>query len=291
MFTHQDSRSPFLFFILTIAYSWILWLPSILTGLGLEFGLDAETYTGVTVALGAFAPLAAALTLIVRRHGWREAWQFIRHGFDFRTKPVFFLLALALPLVLHAVAHYLAPLLGLQVADNLLSMVVPEGASPYLVGSLYFLFLFVLGGGQEEFGWRGYAQQPLQERLGVIPASLLIGMVWGVWHLPLWIMPGEAHGAYPFLAFAPETTSSSVLYALLYNASGQKLIVPWLYHTMHNWAPGLFPYLHMIPGKPETAFWLYAGVNVVAGVIAAYIIWRRGHRLGQGQNAVRPPAV
>ena len=127
-----------------------------------------------------------------------------------------------MPLLLHAAAHYLAPLFNLQVADNLLSMVVPEGASPYLVGFLYFLFLFVFGGGQEEFGWRGYVQQPLQERLGVIPASLLIGVVGGVWHLPLRIMPGEAHGDYPFLAFVPETTSSSVPYALLYNASGQK---------------------------------------------------------------------
>ena len=284
---HHEGRAPYTFFALTIAYSWALWLPSILTGLGLEFGLDAETYTGVTVALGAFAPLAAALTLIVRQHGWREAWRFVRHGFDFRTRPILILLALALPLAINVVTHYLARLLNLQVADNLVSMVVPEGASPYLVGSLYFVFLFVLGGGQEEFGWRGYVQTPLQERLGIIPASLLIGVVWGVWHLPLWIMPGEAHAAYPFLAFVLETTSSSVLYALLYNASGRKLIVPWLYHTMHNWAPGLYPYLHMVTGQPETAFWVFAGVSVLVALIAAGIIRRRSAHFDQAQDVVR----
>jgi hypothetical protein len=80
-----------------------------------------------------------------------------------------------------------------------------------------------------------------------------------------------------------------VLYASLYSGSSQKLIVPWLYHTMHNWAPGLFPYMHMTPGKPETAFWPYADVNVVFGVIVAYTMWGCGDRLDQGQNAVRPP--
>lgn len=272
---HRIDRAPFVFFLLTCTYSWILWLPSILTGLGVEFGLDAATYTGVTVSLGAFAPLSAALTLIVRRHGWKEGWRFFRQAFDFRAKLVYFLLALAVPLVVHAVAHYLAPLFNLQVADSLLGMVVPEGVSPWLLVVPIFLFYLVLGGGQEEFGWRGYAQQPLQERFGVIPASLLIGMVWSVWHLPLWVMPGEAHAAYPFLAFLVATTSRAVVYALLYNASGQKLIIPLFYHAMDNMAVGFFPYLHMMAGKPETAFWVFAGANVLAGLVAAYIIRRR----------------
>ena len=63
----------------------------------------------------------------------------------------------------------------------------------------------------EEFGWRGYSQQPLQERFGVVPASLLIGVIWGFWHLPLWVMPGDGHSTYPFIAFLIMTTSISVV--------------------------------------------------------------------------------
>jgi len=278
MSKHQERRSPFVFFALTIAYTWLVWLPSIITGLGVDFGFDAAAYNQVFNLIGAFGPLAAALTLIVRRHGWKESWQFIRQAFDFRTKPIYFLLALAIPLGYHVVAHYLAPLFNLQVADSLLGLVVPEGASPWtvvIVVILYFLFILMVGGGQEEFGWRGYAQQPLQERYGIIKASLMIGVVWGVWHLPLWIMPGDGHSTYSFLAFLIMTTSQAVVYGWLYNASGQKLIIPLLFHAMHNTAPGPFPVLHMIPGEPETAFWVYAGVNVVAGLIAAYLIRRR----------------
>lgn len=278
MSKHTEGRSPLVYFVLALFYSWLLWMPSIVTGLGIEFGLDAETYTAITVPLGAFGPLAAALTLIARQHGWKEGWQFIRQAFDFKTKPIYFLLALAIPLGYHVIAHYLAPLFKLQVANSLLGLAVPEGSSPWTIGFvliLYFLFILVLGGGQEEFGWRGYAQIPLQERYGVIKASLLIGAVWGVWHLPLWIMPGDGHSTYSFLAFLIMIISQAIVYAWLYNASGQKLIIPLLFHAMQNTAMGPFPVLHMIPGEPETAYWVFAGVNVVGGLIAAYFIRRR----------------
>lgn len=264
MSKHLEGRSPLKFFALVFAYSWGLWLPAILLGAA-DFGLAAYT---PLVLIGAFAPMAAAITLISRRHGWAESWQFIRQAFDFRTKPVYILLALAVPIIIHAVTHYLAPVFNLEVADTLL-----DGNSPVVLIP-YFFFILFLGGGQEEFGWRGYAQQPLQERFGVIKASLLIGVIWGVWHLPLWVFP-DAQGAYPFPAFVLMTTGVSFVYSLLYNASGQKLIVPLLYHAMWNTVPALFPFLHQIEGKPETAYWVYAGVNILAGLIAAYFIQKR----------------
>ena len=261
---HLEERSPIKFFVLVFAYSWGLWLPAILLGAA-DYGLAA--YTPLAL-IGAFAPMAAAITLISRRHGWAESWQFIRQAFDFKTKPIFILLALAVPVIIHAVTHYLAPIFSLEVADTLL-----DGNSPVVLIP-YFFFILFIGGGQEEFGWRGYAQQPLQERFGVIKASLLIGVIWGVWHLPLWVFP-DAQGAYSFPAFVLMTTGVSLVYALLYNASGQKLIVPWLYHAMWNTVPALFPFLHQIEGKPQTAYWVYAGVNVLAGLIAAYFIKKR----------------
>ena len=145
-----------------------------------------------------------------------EIWQYIRQAFDFKTKLVYFIIALLVPLVIHAITHYLILYLGLPVADTLF----PEDAgNPWLLILPYFFFILILGGGMEEFGWRGYAQQPLQENYGTIKASLLIGVVWGFWHLPLWVFP-EAQGAYPFPAFLLMTTGISMDYAYFYNASG-----------------------------------------------------------------------
>jgi membrane protease YdiL (CAAX protease family) len=273
MKNHHLDRNPVLFFILTFLFSWGIWLPSILIGLGIKLPLDATAYTAVTVPIGAFAPLFAAITLVVRRHGWKEAWNFIRQAFDFKVKPLYLILAILIPLIITAAAHYLAPVLGFEVADTLFPKELP--VSPFILVIPYFFLMMIIGGGQEEFGWRGYAQAPLQKRLGVIPASLLIGVIWGLWHLPLWIMPGDGHATYPYIAFVIMTTSISVVYSWLYNAANQKLIVVIFFHAMSNTAAPLLPFLHTRAGVPETAYWVYAGVNVLAALIAGFYILRK----------------
>ena len=116
--------------------------------------------------------------------------------------------------------------------------------------------------------------KPLQERFGIVPASLLIGVVWGIWHLPLWVMPGDGHSTYPFIAFLIMTTSISIVYGWLFNASGKKLIIVIFFHAMSNTAAPLLPFLHLEDGKPESAYWVYAGVNVIIGIVFAYLITR-----------------
>lgn len=273
---HLTGRKPFAFFVLTFAFSWGIWIPAILIGLD-EYGLAA--YTPLAM-IGGFAPMAAAVTLVARRHGWQESWQFFRQAFDLKTKSVYLLLALLVPLTIIMVAHFLAQAVNLEVAETLF----PEAANPWLIFIPYFFLALLVGGGQEEFGWRGYVQQPLQQRFGIIKASLLIGVIWGIWHLPLWFFP-EGQGQYSVVAFVIHTAAVSLVYGLLYNASGQKLIVPLLFHAMWNAVPPLFPFLHQVEGKAQTAYWVYAGVTVVAGIIAAFIIHRRTgfqHRIEYG---------
>ncbi len=173
-------------------------------------------------------------------------------------------------MLIHVIAHYLAVAVGLDVAETLFPTEVP--VSPIVLAIPYFFLMLVIGGGQEEFGWRGYAQEPLQEKIGVIPASLVIGVIWGIWHLPLWFMSGDLHSAYSFFAFVIMTTSISIMYAWLYNSSGKKLIVVMFFHAMNNTAAPLLPFLHGIEGKPESAYWIYAAVNVIFGLIFAYIL-------------------
>jgi membrane protease YdiL (CAAX protease family) len=225
------------------------------------------------VLIGAFAPLLAALTLIGRQSGWQGIKLFFGRAVDFQIKPVYWIIGFLLPLAIHLISHYLALALGLDVARTLFPAEI--AAPPVLLAIPYFFLMLMIGGGQEEFGWRGYAQEPLQDRIGVIPASLVIGVVWGIWHLPLWFMAGDLHSAYSFLAFVIMTTSISLIYAWLYNASGRKLLVVMVFHAMNNTAAPLLPFLHGIEGKPEQAYWIYAAVNLVAGLIFAFVLTKR----------------
>ena len=266
----KQARTPFKFLIFTFIFTWGLWLPSILAGLGFDLGIDAETYTAITVPIGAFAPLLVALAMVIKQQGFQGGWQFFRQAFDLKVKPIYLVAALVIPLIIHALAHYLAPLLGFPVADTLFpaSLNIPS----VIIAIPYFFLMLIIGGGQEEFGWRGYAQVPLQKRMGVIPASLFIGLVWGIWHLPLWVMPGDGHSTYPFIAFLIMTTSISIVYGWLYNASHQKLATVIIFHAMNNTAAPLLPFLLLDPGTPERAYWVYAAINVLAAAIVGFVI-------------------
>ncbi len=267
---HHKDRNPWKFFLLTFAYSWIIWIPSVLDGIGLDLPFSVTGYSTLVVIIGAFAPLLAAITLVARDDGWKGIKSFLGQALDFHIKPVYLILALVLPLVIHVITHYLALAVGLDVAQTLFPTEIPT--APIILAIPYFILMMVIGGGQEEFGWRGYAQEPLQEKIGVIPASLVIGVIWGIWHLPLWFMAGDLHSAYSFLAFVMMTTSISVMYAWLYNSSGKKLIVVMFFHAMNNTAAPLLPFLHGIEEKPESAYWIYAAVNVIFGAIFAYVL-------------------
>ena len=270
MSIHYKNRDPWKFFLLTFAYSWIIWIPSVLDGIGIDLPFNVTGYSMIVVIIGAFAPLLAAITLVARQAGWKGVKAFISQAFDFRLKPLYLVIALVLPIIIHALVHYLAPVLGFEVAKTLFP---PEiSVSPIILAIPYFFLMLVIGGGQEEFGWRGYAQGPLQEKIGIIPASLVIGVIWGIWHLPLWFMAGDLHSAYSFLAFVIMTTSISIIYAWLYNSSGKKLIVVMFFHAMNNTAAPLLPFLHGIEGKSENAYWVYAAVNLIFGIIFAFII-------------------
>jgi membrane protease YdiL (CAAX protease family) len=269
----QSNRNPWKYFLLTFGYAWLIWVPSVLDGIGLDLPFDVTVYSTVAILIGAFAPLLAAITLIARTEGREGIKSFFRRAFDLRVKAIYLVIALGLPLVIHIISHYLALALGLDVAQTLFP--AEMSASPILLAIPYFFLMLVIGGGQEEFGWRGYALEPLQEKFGAIPASLLIGLVWGVWHLPLWFMAGDLHSAYSFFAFVMMTTSISLIYTWLYNASGKKLIVVIVFHAMNNTAAPLLPFLHGIAGKPESAYWIYAAVNVVFGLVFAFLLARR----------------
>jgi len=270
MTNHHNNRNPWKFFLLTFAYSWVIWIPSVLDGIGIKLPFSVTGYSTVVVIIGAFAPLMAAITLVIREQGWKGIKAFFGEALDFHIKPIYLILALALPVLIHLIAHYLALAVGLDVAKTLFPSEI--SVAPIVLAIPYFILMLVIGGGQEEFGWRGYAQEPLQEKIGVIPASLVIGVIWGIWHLPLWFMTGDLHSAYSFLAFVMMTTSISVMYAWLYNSSGKKLIVVMFFHAMSNTAAPLLPFLHGIEGKPESAYWIYAAVNVIFGIIFAFVL-------------------
>ncbi|PSQ45389.1 hypothetical protein BRD15_11820 [Halobacteriales archaeon SW_6_65_15] len=116
--------------------------------------------------------------------------------------------------------------------------VLPGRTAGYLFA---FAFALLLGGGQEELGWRGFALPRLQRAHGPMAASLVIGVVWAVWHLPLFAMEGTSQSQVPFLAYAPAVVAMSVIFTWLYNESAGCILPVMLLHAGINSTGTLIP--------------------------------------------------
>ena len=83
--------------------------------------------------------------------------------------------------------------------------------------SIYFIIqLIIFGGGHEELGWRGILQPLLDKKYTYWQSNLIVGSIWGIWHLPLWFIVGESHQGFPFILFFIYTLFLSFVLGLLY---------------------------------------------------------------------------
>jgi uncharacterized protein len=178
---------------LAYTLSWLTWLPALLGVGGIAL-----------IILGGLGPLVAAL-VVTRYAGFSfRAWalQIVR----WRVPVGYYLYALGLPPLLYGLIDVVLALLGYDIDPALLLERVPA----YL-GTL--VFVAVVGGGLEEPGWRGFALPHLQRRYTPVVATLILGLVWGVWHVPLY---GPLGFVVPLvLAF---------FYTWLYNRTGSVLL-------------------------------------------------------------------
>lgn len=118
------------------------------------------------------------------------------------------------------------------VLEILVAVLSAAGTNPEMpIYALPFVFLVCafVGGGNEELGWRG-TMQPLLERifakkikhpvLSYAAATLLVGVVWALWHLPLWFVNGSTQQGVNFGWFAVDAILQSFVLACVYRRTG-----------------------------------------------------------------------
>lgn len=158
--------------------------------------------------------------------------------------------------------------------------------------SMFLLVLVVGGPLGEEPGWRCFAHWRLQARFGPVRGALLLGLVWGLWHAPLYLIEGYNHSAgglrgilLPYAAFLVFTVAISVPFAWLANRtrSGRVAI---LAHTFLNCS--LLPVF--FPGGAESVHYLLVQDAVFVGVAVLLVASTRG-RLGQPSSTRTPLRV
>jgi hypothetical protein len=108
----------------------------------------------------------------------------------------------------------------------------------------------------EEIGWRGYALPRLTARLGLGGASVVLGLIWGVWHLPLFFIAGTDTTGQSLPFFVLGVSTISVALAWLYARTGGSLLLVMLMHAASNNTP------HFIPAATPGSVWAVAAAPV-----------------------------
>jgi len=165
------------FFGFTFVFSWLLWLPGVLTYFGI-MDVPAELLKPLELA-GAIGPAVIALILTGRQAGKIGLKQMIVSSFNVKARWKFWLGAAAMLLAIHAASRFVLTLVSPSTPQSTLP------ASPVAIIALFIIMFLVGGGLGEEIGWRGYALDRLQEKHSALNASLLLSAVWIMWHLPL----------------------------------------------------------------------------------------------------------
>ena len=248
-------------------FSWALWLPAGLAARGsVELPLPAEILTVV----GSFGPMIGALVAAGRLGGRTEIRGLLARLRLRSTSPRWLLAAIALGSV-----TALPALVFLLTGGD----VDRSAALQHLaVLPLHFLVVGVIGGGlDEELGWRGFAQPRLQRQLAPLPATIGLGLIWSVWHLPLWLDPTSAQSAYPFAVYTVVIVGHAIVTGFLYNASGGSILVAIAAHSANNAFDGL-RYAVLGDARHELA-WQVVLAGVSIGTAVAVIAGTRG-RLG-----------
>lgn len=102
----------------------------------------------------------------------------------------------------------------------------PKGAGPVVA----VLFMMLLLGPIEEFGWRGVMQPLLQRHVAPIWAGLIIGATWGFWHLPAFFLSSTVYADWNFLPFFIGNVTLAVLVTPILNGTRGSLLWPMLFH-------------------------------------------------------------
>lgn len=213
-----------LFFILAYGIAWLFWMLRAYFNEG----------NGLLTWIGGFSPAISAVLVLLITEGRGGVQAILSKLFVWRVPVGWYLVAILTPLVMVLLAVPFQVILGN--ADlpgmNLQSIIQLIPAIILLLGLIISFGLFMSAG--EELGWRGFALPRLQDKLGPLWASVVLGGLWGIWHLPLFFLPGTAQYGLAIPGYVLACMGYSVIYTCLYNHTKGSVLIASLYHAADN---------------------------------------------------------
>lgn len=258
-----------MFFLLTFAVTWSCWIPIV------TVPISEHTLTrAILLTVGIFAPSLVALSLTAWTKGESGIRALLGRMFQWEVGARWYLFA---------VGYTLSIKLLVTLIYRLGTHTWPHfGTVPLYIIPFAILISTPVQSG-EEIGWRGYALPRMAPRLGLGWASIILGIIWATWHLPLFYLPGSDTYHQSFIVYATQVTAISVAMAWLWEKTGKSLLLTMLMHAAINNTQDIIP--SAVPGGTKTfglsaspLSWLAAAV---LWICAAYFLFQMRDRKDQ----------
>jgi len=264
-------KETFIFFAVTLGICWlILWGPLIIFKIPVSSFVSSvrgPAWALGLMLLGGFMPSVVALALTglkEGRAGLKQMWQRV---IQVKIGGRWYLAAVVLVIFGSAGQIALNYIFGHSFDFYLFLIQLPSFVPLILIGPL-----------SEELGWRGYAQTRLQTRWNPLVSGLVVGMVWALWHLPLFFMLGTSqHELHmPFLGFFFGVTALSVLLAYLHNHTNSSIWTAIFFHWIYTFAGQV-----IATGVTRSPLynWLEYAPYVLLAIVVA-VVWRKELKRG-----------
>jgi uncharacterized protein len=241
------------FLVLTYGLSWALWIP-----LAIFRDAGSGPYGPIALLIGSNIPSAVAIVLTAVGLGKGATHKLLGRLLIWRVGWRWYLVLLAPTALVVGTITLVAVTRGGPTAAL---------AVPVLSAIITVAFMTFPGSALgEEIGWRGYALPRLQFRRTALTASLVVGILHGLWHLPLWLAGNVDHPLSLYPAFLIQTLALAVIYTWLYNSTKGSLLLVVLFHTSTN-APLTLVLLPLGIENWVLPFWLRAAFTVAAALV------------------------
>ncbi len=272
-------RHPLItFFVLTYTLSWILESPLVFLGNSIT-----DTQGLVLTILASNVPSLLALVLTAIVLGREALRKLLRRLLHWRVNPLWYLVVVLGPVALVGGVVALHTLVG----DPALSL-----GRPLLIPAVITLAFSIFPGSAlgEEIGWRGYALPRLQAGRSALSASLILGPIWALWHLPLWLTGDPFKTPTFYVPFAVSVIALSVILTWVYNSTGGSLLMVVLLHATINLPMTLV--IDDLGSRATVPVLLYWGLMIVAAIVVVIVAGpkhlSRKHRKQEEPSEISP---
>lgn len=248
------------FFVLAIGLTWIFMIAD---ALGSHNMIPFRLSLPLMVVMG-YMPTLAAVIVTGATRGKEGVRALFRKLTIVRVGIGWYLFAILGLAVIYVVVILLHNLLGYLPDMPILSDKLPPLPPLQLVLSIVPMFIVIGLINGEELGWRGFALPRLQVKYNALTSSLILGVIWTIFHLPLFFtVTGSSQADWSFVSFLLSTIAMSVLYTWMYNNTSGSVLLAYLFHGAANTWSQVFSIDHANPWVG----WIMAGLLVLAAVM------------------------